>query len=83
MAVYYWHLSNKKISDVLLALISMFALNGKVFRFWGAHILDLQHGTTVFGDQVLRLLIIIILFVLITRKLKRDHNSGTDEINQS
>lgn len=83
MAVYYWHLSNKKISDVLLALISMFALNGKVFRFWGAHILDLQHGTTVFGDQVLRLLIIIILFVLITRKLKRDHSSGTDEINQS
>lgn len=75
MAIYYWHLSEKKITDVLLALAAMFAFNGKVFRFWGAHILNLQHGTTVFGDQVLRLIVILVLFVLITRKLRNNQEN--------
>lgn len=75
MAIYYWHFSDKKITDVLLALAAMFAFNGKVFRFWGAHLLHLQHGTAVFGDQVLRLIVILVLFVLITGKLRNNQDN--------
>lgn len=70
MAVYYWHLSEKKWPNVILALAAMFALNGKVFRFWFAHLFKLQHSKTVFGDQLLRLVVIIVLFLLLTKRLK-------------
>lgn len=72
LAVYYWCLSDKKVVDILISLASLFAFNGKVFRFWGAHLINFSHDATILGDQILRLIFVIVLFVLVAKKLKSD-----------